>query len=143
MTTVREIMSSDVECARTGETLVQAARKLRDLDVGAMPICGDDDKLAGMLTDRDIVVKCLADGGDPAVATVGDLVDGDEVVTVGADDTVQEALRTMSDHAVRRLPVIDGKELVGILSQADVAANLPEDSIGDLVQAISNAPSSD
>lgn len=143
MATVRDIMSTDVECAKIDDTLVTAARKLRDLDVGSLPICGDDNRLAGMVTDRDIVIRCLAEGGDPTTATVGDLTDGGEVVTVGADDTIEEALRTMSDHAVRRLPVIDGTDLVGILTQADIAANLPEESVGDLIQAISGAPSTD
>jgi CBS domain-containing protein len=140
---VKDIMTGGVECASTTDTLVDAARKLRDLDVGALPICGEDNRLQGMITDRDIVVRCIAEGGDPTTATVGDLVDGDEVVTVGADDSIEEALRTMSQHAVRRLPVIDGHDLVGILSQADIAAHVPDDSVADLIQAISGAPASD
>ena len=119
--------------------LRSAARKMRDLGVGALPICGDDDRLAGMITDRDIVVKCIADGGDPSSAKVGDFAEG-KPVTVGADDPVEEILRTMTQHGVRRLPVIDGHDLVGIVSQADVAKNLPEQRIGDLVEAISSAP---
>ena len=139
MTTAREIMSTDCTCARTGETLADAARKMRDLDVGALPVCGDDDRLAGMVTDRDIVVKCLAEGGDPQTATVAEL-SGGKPATIGADDSVEEGLRTMIEHGVRRLPVIDGHDLVGMLSQADVARNLPEERIGDLVEAISSAP---
>jgi CBS domain-containing protein len=119
---------------------VQAARKMRDLDVGALPICGEDNKLAGMITDRDIVIRGLAEDRDPGAAKVADLADG-KPVTVGADDSVEEALATMSKHGLRRLPVIDGHDLVGIVSQADVARNLPEDKIGDLVEAISKAPS--
>ena len=142
MTTAREIMTGGVECAATSDTLVEAAKKLRDLGVGALPICGEDGKLAGMLTDRDIVVRCLAEDGDPSVTTAGDLAEG-KPVTIGADDSVEETLRTMSEHAVRRLPVIDGHELVGIVSQADVAKNLPEESVGALVEAISGAPSND
>lgn len=139
MTTAREIMSSDCTCAGVDDTLVDAARKMRDLDVGALPICGDDNRLAGMITDRDIVVKCLADGGDPGSAKVGDYAQG-KPVTIGADDAVEEALATMSSHGVRRLPVIDGHDLVGMVSQADVARHLPEARIGDLVEAISSAP---
>lgn len=142
MTTAREIMTGGVECASTGTTLVEAAKKMRDLEVGALPICGDDGKLAGMLTDRDIVIRCIAEGGDPSVKTAGDLAAG-KPVTIGADDSIEETLRTMSEHAVRRLPVIDGHELVGIVSQADVAKNLPQDRVGDLVEAISGAPSND
>ena len=93
-----------------------------------------------MLTDRDIVIKCVAEGRDPAATAVSALAEG-KPVTIGADDTVEEALRTMKDHGVRRLPVIDGHDLVGIVSQADIARNLPDDKIGDLVEAISSAPS--
>lgn len=139
MSTARDIMTGTAECASTGDSLVDAARKLRDLDVGALPICGDDNRLHGMITDRDIVVSCVAEGGDPSATRVGDLAQG-KPVTIGADDSVEEALRTMSQHGVRRLPVIDGHELVGMLSQADVPKNLPEESVGDLVEAISSAP---
>ena len=109
---------------------------MKDLDVGSLPICGDDNRLKGMLTDRDIVIKCLAEGGDPRTATAGDFGQG-KPVTVGADDTVEEAIRTMQDHKVRRLPVIDGHDLVGMLSQADIARNYPEDRVGELVEFIS------
>jgi CBS domain-containing protein len=140
MTTAREIMTGGVECAGEGDTLVDVARKMRDLDVGALPICGDDDRLKGMVTDRDITVKVVAEGRDPGSVTAGELAEG-KPVTIGADDSVDETLRTMSEHGVRRLPVIDGHRLVGIVSQADVARSLPDDKIGDLVEAISKAPS--
>ena len=139
MTTARDIMTSDATCASVNDTLVDAARRMKELDVGALPVCGDDDRLAGMITDRDIVVKCLAEGGDPGSTKVGDLAEG-KPVTIGADDPVEEILRTMTQYGVRRLPVIDGHELVGMVSQADVARNLPDDHVADLVEAISNAP---
>jgi len=140
MTTARDIMTPGAECAGVNDTLVDAARKMRDLDIGALPICGEDNRLKGMITDRDIVVKCLAEGRDPNSTKVGELAEG-KPVTIGADDSVEEALHTMSTHGVRRLPVIDGHDLVGMVSQADIARNLPEDKIGDLVEAISSAPS--
>ena len=140
MTTARDIMTESAECAQTTDTLVDAARKMRDLEVGALPICGEDGSLQGMITDRDIVTGCVACGGDPHAVMVEEYA-GDETVTIGADDPVDEALRTMIEHGVRRLPVIDGDQLVGILSQADVARNMPRDKIGDLVEAISKAPS--
>lgn len=139
MKTAREIMSANAECASVNDSLTEAARKMRDLDVGALPICGDDNRLKGMVTDRDITVRCVAEGTDPSVTRVGDFAGG-KPVTIGADDSVEEALRTMSTHGVRRLPVIDGHELVGMVSQADIARNLPDDKIGDLVEAISSAP---
>ena len=139
MTTAREIMTSGAECAKSTDTLVEAARMMRDLQVGALPICGEDDRLKGMITDRDIVTRCIAEGGDPSSMRVDELAQG-KPVTIGADDSVEETLRTMKEHDVRRLPVIDGHDLVGIVSQADVARNLPRDKVGDLVEAISGAP---
>jgi CBS domain-containing protein len=137
----RDVMSSDCTCVGENETLLDAAKMLADMDVGALPICGEDDRLKGMLTDRDIVVKALAQGKDPASTKAGELGQGDaKTVTIGADDSIDEALRTMIDHKVRRLPVIDGKRLVGIISQADVATNVDEQKVGDLVEAISVAP---
>ena len=132
----RDIMTGSAECVGENETLVQAARKMKDLSVGSLPICGEDNRLKGMLTDRDIVVKCLADGGDPSTATAGQFAEG-KPVTIGADDTVEDAIRTMQQHQVRRLPVIDGHDLVGMLSQADIARNYPEDRVGELVEFIS------
>lgn len=139
MTTAREIMTSGAECIGEHETLVAAARKMRDLDIGSMPICGDDDRLKGMITDRDIVVRCVAEGKDPSEMHAGELGQG-KPVTIGADDPVEEILRTMAHHKVRRLPVIDGHSLIGIVSQGDVAKNLPEESVGELVEAISSGP---
>ena len=139
MTTAREIMTGGVECAHVDETVTEAARKMRDLGVGALPICGEDNRLKGMITDRDIVLNCVAEGMDTTSVKVQDYA-GDEVVTIGADDSIEEALATMTRHGVRRLPVIDGHDLVGMLSQADIATNLPEDKVGDLVAAISAAP---
>jgi CBS domain-containing protein len=139
MATARDIMTGGVECASVNDTLVDAARKMRDLGVGALPICGDDDRLKGMITDRDIVVKCIAEGGDPTSAKVSDFAEG-KPVTVGADDQVEEILRTMTQYGVRRLPVIDGHDLVGMVSQADVATNLPDGMTAQLVEAISAKP---
>jgi CBS domain-containing protein len=136
MATARDIMTGGVECVGENETLVDAARKMRDLDIGSMPICGEDNRLKGMLTDRDIVLRCLAEGGDPATTRAGDLAQG-EPVTIGADDPIEEVLRTMKQYEVRRLPVIDGHDLVGVISMADVARNVPEDKVGDVLEAIS------
>jgi CBS domain-containing protein len=135
----RDVMTGAAECVAEDESILDAAKRLAELDVGAMPICGQDERLKGMLTDRDIVVKVLAQGKDPAQTTAGELGEG-KPVTIGADDSVDEALRTMTEHKVRRLPVIDGHELVGVVTQADIAVNLDEDDTGKLVEAISAAP---
>jgi CBS domain-containing protein len=137
----RDIMTPDATCIGESETVLDAAKRLAELNVGSMPICGDDNRLKGMLTDRDIVVKVLAKGDDPSSVKAGALGQGDaKTVTIGADDPIEEALRTMIDHKVRRLPVIDGHDMVGIISQADIAKNLDEERVGDLVEAISAAP---
>ena len=134
----RDIMTSDAECIGENDTVADAAKRLKELDVGAMPICGEDNRLKGMLTDRDIVVKVLAEGKDPGSTKAGELGVGDgKTITIGADDSIDEALATMSKNQVRRLPVIDGKKLVGIVSQADIARNIDEEKVGDLVEAIS------
>jgi CBS domain-containing protein len=137
----RDIMSDDCTCIGENDSVLEAAKRLAELNVGSMPICGEDDRLKGMLTDRDIVVKVLAEGRDPSSTKAGELGQGDgKTITIGADDSIDEALRTMIDHKVRRLPVIDGRELVGVISQADIATHLDEEQVGDLVEAISAAP---
>ncbi|MBT2442758.1 CBS domain-containing protein [Streptomyces sp. ISL-36] len=137
MTTARDIMTPDATCVRWNETVLDAAKKMTELGVGALPICGPDEKLKGMLTDRDIVVKVLGEGKDPATCKAGDLAQ-DEIITVGADEDVSQILHTMSEHKVRRLPVIDGHVLVGIVAQADVARALPDPQVGDLLESLSS-----
>jgi CBS domain-containing protein len=137
--TAREVMTGGAECIGENDTITDAAKRLAELNVGAMPICGEDNRLKGMLTDRDIAIKVIAQGKDPNTTKAGDLAEG-KPVTIGADDSVDEALRTMTDHAVRRLPVIDGHDLIGIVSQADLARSIDEEKVGDLVEAISSAP---
>jgi CBS domain-containing protein len=136
MTTAREIMTHDVTCVQEKESLADAARKMSDLNVGSLPICGDDNRLHGMITDRDIVVKAVAQGRHPGEVRAGELAQG-KPVTIGADDDATEILRTMAQYKVRRLPVIDGHQLVGIVAVADVARALPDRPVGDLVDALS------
>jgi CBS domain-containing protein len=136
----RDIMSGDCTCIGENDTVLDAAKLLKEKDVGAVPICGEDDRLKGMLTDRDIVVKVLAEGKDPSEVKAGELGQGDgKTVTVGADDSIDDALKTMSENQVRRLPVIDEQRCVGVIAQADIARNIDEEKVGDLVEAISQA----
>lgn len=136
MTTARDIMTPGAECVRTDDTMLAAARKMKKLGVGALPICGTDDRLKGVLTDRDITVKVLGSGRDPDTTPAGELAQG-EAVTIGADDEVQEIMATMAEYKVRRLPVIDGHTLVGMVAQADVARALPDPQVGELLEALS------
>jgi CBS domain-containing protein len=136
----RDVMTPDAECIGERETLLDAAKKLAARGFGAMPICGEDNRLKGVLTDRDIVVKALAKGKDPAATRAGELGEG-KPITIGADDSLAETLRTMAQHKVRRLPVIDGHDLVGIVAVADVARELTDDRAkGDLIETISEGP---
>lgn len=136
MPNARDIMTADVTCVGENESLADAARKMADLDVGSLPICGEDNRLKGMLTDRDIVVKALAKGRNPSDIRARELAEG-KPVTIGADDDVQEILRTMGAHQVRRLPVIDGHQLIGIVAQADVARALPNEVVGQVLEEVS------
>jgi CBS domain-containing protein len=133
--TAREIMSGGVECIGENQSITEAAQKMEQLGVGALPICGEDERLKGMITDRDIVVKVIAKGMDPGSTTAGQLAQG-KPVTIGADDSLDELVRTMSEHQVKRLPVIDGHRLVGVVTEADVAANAPQDQVIDLVRSV-------
>ncbi|MEJ7789301.1 MAG: CBS domain-containing protein [Thermoleophilaceae bacterium] len=134
--TARDVMTGGTECVGENDSIADAAKRMKELDVGSVPICGEDDRLKGMVTDRDIVIEVIAEGKDPASVKAIELGD-EEVVTIGADDSVDEALSTMKQHQVRRLPVIDGHDLVGIVSIADLAKNIEDDKLGDLVDAIS------
>lgn len=136
MTTARDIMSGGAQCVRTDESAADAARMMKELDVGALPICGRDNKLKGVVTDRDLVVKVLGAGRDPAEMPAGSLNQA-EAVTIGADDSAEEVLATMTQHQVRRLPVIDGDQLVGMVAVADVARTLPHPETGQLLEALS------
>jgi CBS domain-containing protein len=134
--TARDVMSGGAECVGENDSVADAAKLLKELDVGSAPICGEDDRLKGMITDRDIVVEVLAAGKDPADVKASEL-GGEEVITIGADDSIEEALQTMARSKVRRLPVIDGHDLVGVVSIADLAGEVEDDKVGDLVEAIS------
>jgi CBS domain-containing protein len=133
--TAREIMTGGVECVREDESALDAAKKMRDLGVGALPICGNDDRLKGMLTDRDIVVRVLAEGLEPGGTTAGELAEG-KPVTIGADDSLDELVRTMAQHEVKRLPVIDGHRLIGVISEADVAEHASPEQVVAVVRGV-------
>lgn len=137
MVTAREIMTPDATCVQENDSLSQAAQMMRDLDVGALPICGEDNRLKGLLTDRDIVVLAIAEGRDPATVKAG-AYGKEKPITIGADDSIDDAIATMKEHKVRRLPVIDGHDLVGMVAQADIARNISDDKVGDLVELISS-----
>jgi len=138
MTSARDIMHQGAECIREDDTLIDAARKMRELHVGALPICGEDDRLHGIITDRDIVVKCIADGHDPQTVTARELAHGTPIWVDAQADT-GNVLRLMEEHAIRRLPVVDNHRLVGMISEADLATHLGEHEVGEFASAIYSA----
>jgi CBS domain-containing protein len=135
----RDIMHAGAECVDEGETVASAARRMRDLGVGSLPICGADDRLHGIITDRDIVLKCVAEGQEPAQVKVRDLTQG-ELVWVDAGADVNEVLRRMEDHQVKRLPVIDNHRLVGMISESDLARTLDEHRLSEFVGKVYSTP---
>jgi CBS domain-containing protein len=138
--TVREAMHEGCECIGEKQSLLEAAKRMEQLDIGAMPICGEDDRLKGMVTDRDIVVKVLAHDRDPSTTMAGELAQ-DRLVCVRADAPLDRALSLMEEHRVRRLPVIDAdKRLCGMISEADIATHMPQEKTGEMVGAIAAAP---
>lgn len=124
------------ECVRTDQSAADAGRIMAEKKVGALPICGPDDKIKGVVTDRDVVVKVVAQGRHASTFPAGDLNQA-EAVIIGADDNVEEVLSTMIHHAVRRLLVIDGELLVGVIALADVVRNVPSEEAGKLTEALS------
>ncbi len=138
-TRVSEVMHKGCSCVKHDVTCVDAAKQMSEECLGALPICGPDDKLIGMLTDRDIVVHCLAADKDPSVCTVGELASG-RVIWVHDHQSVQQALDEMETHLVRRMPVIDqDMRLCGMISQADIASHLDARDTAELVEVISRA----
>jgi CBS domain-containing protein len=138
--TVREAMHEGAECIGESQSLLDAAKRMEELDVGVLPICGDDDRLKGMLTDRDIVVKALAKDRDLATSTCGEFAQG-RVHWIAAGASLDEALGMMRDQAVKRLCVMDDdKRLSGIITEADVATHAPEGKTGEMVGAIAAKP---
>ncbi|MFF8846427.1 CBS domain-containing protein [Streptomyces sp. NPDC015127] len=128
----RDIMTGGVQCVGAHDSLHNAARMMRDLNVGCLPICGDNNRLTGMVTDRDIVVTCCAEGIDPATVQAGSL--GGPVHWIDAEADISEVLEAMETHHIKRLPVIDvagGHQLVGMISEANVAKNLSDEQIAE------------
>ena len=132
---VREIMSSSPRTVEPDTPVTEAAKLMKQEDVGSVPVV-DGPRLIGVLTDRDIVVRGIADGSDPHAIKVGDIASRD-VVTVRPDDDLDEALRLMALHQVRRLPVVEDGHLVGVVATADVALEAKEKDVGHVVEEIS------
>ncbi|MET8435669.1 CBS domain-containing protein [Streptomyces sp900116325] len=133
----RDIMTGGVQCVGAHESLFEVAKTMRDLGVGCLPICGDNNRLTGLITDRDIIVKCCAEGIDPATVQAGSL--NAKIHWIDAEADAADVLTTMEEHQVKRLPVIDvkgGHRLVGMITEADLAKNLSDEQIAEFVSCV-------
>jgi CBS domain-containing protein len=134
---VRDAMTESPRSIGASESVVEAARLMRDEHIGSLPIT-DDEELVGMITDRDITTRVVAEAADPKTTSVGDVVSRD-LISVEPDKDLEEAVQLMASYQVRRLPVVENGRLVGIVAQADIALTLRENEqrTGELVEAIS------
>jgi CBS domain-containing protein len=131
---VRDVMSEDLTSVEPGTSVTDAAKQMRESDIGAILVI-EDEELRGLLTDRDIVVKVVAEGRDPDDVEVGDVA-SDELQTLEPDASLDDALRTMREGKVRRLPVVEDGKPVGIVSLGDVAAERePDSALGEISEA--------
>ncbi|MDN3269419.1 CBS domain-containing protein [Streptomyces sp. MA15] len=135
MTTAGDIMHRGVQWIPAHETLDRAAQLMRELNVGALPISDENERLCGILTDRDIVVGCVAMGHDPAQVTAGEMAKGTPR-WIESDADVDDVLTEMRTHQIRRLPVMDGKRLVGMISEADLARHLTDEQIAAFAESV-------
>ncbi|MEU6951369.1 CBS domain-containing protein [Streptomyces sp. NPDC045714] len=137
MTTAKDIMHSGARWIPAHETLDRAAQLMREHNVGALPVSanGDSDRMVGIITDRDIVVGCVAKGHDPAKVTAGDLAQGTPR-WIEAEADVHAVLEEMQTHRIRRLPVVENKKLVGMISEADLAQHLTEEQIAGWAEKV-------
>jgi len=135
MTTAGDIMHRGAQWIRADETLHRGAQMMRDLGVGALPISDENERLCGILTDRDIVIEAIAQGKDPSRVTAGELAHGTPR-WVEANADISEVLREMQDNQIRRLPVIENKRLVGMISEADLARSLTDDQIAAFTESV-------
>jgi CBS domain-containing protein len=133
---IRDIMTPNPRSVESNASVVDAARIMRDEDVGIVPVV-EGDRLVGTVTDRDIAIRVVAEGKNPESTTAGEVASR-ELVTIDPQQDLDEALRLMARHQVRRLPVVeeDGK-LVGVVAQADIAKHASDEQTGDLVEDIS------
>jgi CBS domain-containing protein len=132
---ISEVMTRDVRACEPSTTVAEAAKTMAGEGVGPVPVV-DNGRIVGIVTDRDIVVRVVAEGKDARSTTVGEIASTD-LVTVSPEDDIDEALTMMAKRQVRRLPVVEGDRLVGIVAQADVARLGEDKKTGEVVEEIS------
>lgn len=138
---VRDVMTPSVRTVSPSQSLAEAAEVMKGEDVGSVPVV-EEGRLAGIVTDRDIVIRAVAERRDPQTVKVADVASR-ELVTVEPEQDLDEALALMARHQVRRLPVVEAGQLVGMLAQADVALEAKEKNVGETVEEISKPTSTE
>jgi CBS domain-containing protein len=135
---VADVMTHGVECARPLDTVDRVASRMRDLNVGSLPVCGDDERLEGIVTDRDITVRAVSSGSDPRGTRIRDVMTP-TLVYCFDDQDISEAVELMEEHQIRRLIVLDrNKRLVGIVSLGDLAVRTGDDRLsGEALEQVS------
>jgi CBS domain-containing protein len=136
---VRDVMTPGVRSVSPSQSLAEAAEVMKGEDVGSVPVV-EEGRLAGIVTDRDIVIRAVADRRDPQTVKVDEVASRD-LVTVEPEQDLDEALALMARHQVRRLPVVERGQLVGMLAQADVALEAKEKKVGETIEQISQPTS--
>jgi CBS domain-containing protein len=137
MAQVRDVMTSNPVTCSSQASIADAAKVMAKEDIGPLPVV-DADRLVGILTDRDIVVRVVAEGRDPQSTSVGDVATSD-LVTVSPDEDLSRALQLLAERQVRRLPVAEGETLVGVIAQADIARQGDDSATGQVVEQISKS----
>jgi CBS domain-containing protein len=135
VTQIRDLMTENPSSCERSTSVAEAAKVMARENVGSVPVV-EDGRLVGVVTDRDLVVRVLAEGRDPQSTTVGEIASS-ELVTLSPDDGLDQALQLLARHQVRRLPVVEGERLVGIVAQADIARHADEVQTGEVVEQIS------
>jgi CBS domain-containing protein len=138
MSKAREVMHPGATCIGENGTLSRAAEMMRDMSVGALPVCGEDGRLHGIITDRDIVVRAIAEGYDPDVVTAGEIAEGTPI-WVDADAETDEIIEVMVEAGIRRVPVLEDKRLIGMISEKDLAQRLSDDQLKRFSEALYSA----
>lgn len=134
----QDLMSSDVECVTPETSLRNAAEMMRSCDVGSLPVVDNGKQLLGMITDRDIVCRTIAEGRNPLDLTVSDAMSQGDLWSVAPDTEEEKVCAVMEEHQIRRVPVVDSSgKCCGIVAQADVARRGSDPEIADVVQAVS------
>jgi CBS domain-containing protein len=135
MAQIREIMTENPKTCGPQDSVIDAAKLMASEDVGPIPIV-ESENLVGIVTDRDIVIRVVAEGRDARSTTLGEIASTD-IATVSPDDDLDRAIEVMGSKQIRRIPVVEGQRIIGIVAQADVARHAEETKVGDVVEDIS------